>query len=47
MLCGAGNTCTLTPPCRLKARLTHAEIAFIADLNRSMLADCPYHPETA
>jgi Rrf2 family nitric oxide-sensitive transcriptional repressor len=41
-----GNTCTLTPRCRLKARLGHAEAAFIADLNRSTLADCVYRPET-
>lgn len=43
----SGNTCTLTPRCRLKARLAHAEAAFIADLNRSTLADCIYHPEGA
>lgn len=42
-----GNGCTLTPRCRLKARLAHAENAFIADLNRSTLADCLYHPENA
>lgn len=40
----AGNACTLTPRCRLKARLFQAEAAFIADLNRSTLADCLYHP---
>ncbi|MHA7849379.1 Rrf2 family transcriptional regulator [Roseovarius sp.] len=40
------NTCTLTPHCRLKARLAHAEAAFIADLNRSTLADCAYRPES-
>ncbi|MCE8008706.1 Rrf2 family transcriptional regulator [Aestuariivita sp.] len=39
-----GNACTLTPQCRLKARLAHAEAAFIADLNRSTLADCIYRP---
>ncbi|MFP5510000.1 MAG: Rrf2 family transcriptional regulator [Alphaproteobacteria bacterium] len=39
-----GNACTLTPRCRLKARLAHAEAAFIDDLNRSTLADCVYHP---
>jgi len=38
------NTCTLTPHCRLKARLARAEAAFIADLNRSTLADCVYRP---
>lgn len=40
------NACTLTPQCRLKARLAHAEAAFLADLNRSTLADCVYHPQT-
>jgi Rrf2 family nitric oxide-sensitive transcriptional repressor len=39
-----GAACTLTPRCRLKARLTGAEAAFIADLNRSTLADCVYRP---
>lgn len=42
-----GNTCTLTPRCRLKARLAHAEAAFLADLNRSTLADCAYQPQNA
>lgn len=41
------NTCTLTAQCRLKARLAHAEAAFVADLNRSTLADCLYRPEKA
>ncbi|MGX0877812.1 Rrf2 family nitric oxide-sensitive transcriptional repressor [Roseovarius sp. MBR-154] len=36
------NACTLTPRCRLKARLAHAEAAFIEDLNRGTLADCAY-----
>lgn len=39
-----GNACTLTPRCRLKARLAHAEAAFVTDLNRSTLADCIYRP---
>lgn len=39
-----GNACTLTPRCQLKAKLFHAQAAFIADLNRSTLADCIYHP---
>lgn len=43
----SGNACTLTPRCRLKARLAHAEAAFIADLNRSTLADCVYRPAEA
>lgn len=42
-----GNACTLTPQCRLKARLSRAEDAFIADLNRSTLADCVYRPGLA
>lgn len=41
------NTGTLTPQCRLKARLAHAEAAFVADLNGSTLADCVYRPENA
>lgn len=41
------NACMLTPHCRLKARLAHAEAAFLADLNRSTLADCLYRPENA
>ncbi len=43
----SGNACTLTPRCRLKARLAHAEAAFIDDLNRSTLADCVYRPAGA
>jgi Rrf2 family nitric oxide-sensitive transcriptional repressor len=39
-----GVACTLTPHCRLKTRLAGAEAAFIADLNRSSLADCVYRP---
>jgi Rrf2 family nitric oxide-sensitive transcriptional repressor len=39
------NACTLIPRCRLKARLAHAEAAFLADLNRSTLADCVYRPD--
>lgn len=42
-----GNACTLAPRCRLKARLAHAEAAFIADLNRSSLADCAFSLEIA
>ncbi|RXV64642.1 Rrf2 family transcriptional regulator [Roseovarius sp. A46] len=41
------NACTLSPKCRLKSRLAHAEAAFVADLNRSTLADCVYRPEGA
>jgi len=43
----SGNACTLTPRCRLKTRLAHAEAAFIDDLNRSTLADCVYRPAEA
>ena len=43
---GSGNTCALTPRCRLKLRLAQAEAAFVADLNRSTLADCVYRPES-
>jgi Rrf2 family nitric oxide-sensitive transcriptional repressor len=42
-----GNACTLTPACRPKARLAHAEAAFLAELNRSTLADCAYRPQAA
>lgn len=41
-----GSPCTLKPHCRLKSRLAEAEAAFIADLNRSTLADCTYRPMT-
>lgn len=34
-----GGDCSLDGQCRLKARLRHAERAFIADLDRSTLAD--------
>lgn len=43
----SSNACTLTPRCRLKARLAHAEAAFIDELNRSTLADCVYRPAEA
>jgi Rrf2 family nitric oxide-sensitive transcriptional repressor len=41
----SGNTCTLTPNCRLKVRLKSANAAFLSDLNRSTLADCVYVPD--
>lgn len=44
---GSSNACTLTPGCRLKARLSRARASFIADLNRSTLADCLYQPQPA
>ncbi len=34
-----GSDCTIAGCCRLKARLRSAEASFIADLNRSTLAD--------
>jgi Rrf2 family nitric oxide-sensitive transcriptional repressor len=34
-----GCACTLLPQCRLRARLSRAEAAFLADLDRSTLAD--------
>ena len=43
----AGNSCVLTPRCRLKSRLAAAEAAFLAELDRSTLADCIYQPATA
>lgn len=36
---GAGGDCTIAGCCRLKARLRSAEAAFLADLDRSTLAD--------
>lgn len=35
-----GGMCTLNPSCRLKSRLKRAEEAFLADLDRSTLAEC-------
>ena len=35
----SGGSCSLTGCCRLKARLRGAEAAFLADLDRSSLAD--------
>lgn len=34
-----GNSCNITGRCRLKVRLRSAEAAFLADLDRSTLAD--------
>lgn len=39
-----GSACTLTPRCRLKAKLAQAHSAFLDDLNRSTLASCIYRP---
>jgi Rrf2 family nitric oxide-sensitive transcriptional repressor len=40
----SGGTCTLTGCCRLKSRLRSAEAAFLADLDRSTLADIALPP---
>lgn len=39
-----GGVCTLTPRCRLKARLRSAEIAFLSELDQSTLADIALEP---
>ncbi len=39
-----GGTCSITGACRLKARLGSAEAAFLADLDRSTLADVALQP---
>lgn len=40
-----GGTCVLIPRCRLKSRLVDAAEAFLAELDRSTLADCMLAPE--
>lgn len=43
-----GGNCTIDGRCRLKARLRSAGAAFLADLDRSTLADIALDPrETA
>jgi len=42
-----GGACTIDGRCGLKARLRRAELAFIADLDRSTLADIALKPEPA
>ncbi len=37
-----GGSCVLTPTCRLRVRLADAQEAFLADLDRSTIADCAY-----
>lgn len=39
-----GGCCTINAQCRLKARLRSAEAAFLADLDRSTLADIALRP---
>ncbi|WP_112322831.1 RrF2 family transcriptional regulator [Oceanibium sediminis] len=41
------GTCTIEPQCRLKARLKSAENAFLADLDRTTLADIALSPARA
>lgn len=40
-----GGDCVLTPSCQLKTRLARAADAFLADLDRSTLADCIAQPD--
>ncbi|MBT9246124.1 Rrf2 family transcriptional regulator (plasmid) [Gemmobacter fulvus] len=40
----SGGTCTVTGCCRLKSRLRSAEAAFLADLDRSTLAEVALPP---
>lgn len=40
-----GGDCTINGRCRLKARLRAAEAAFLADLDRSTLADIALRPD--
>ncbi|MGX0876571.1 Rrf2 family nitric oxide-sensitive transcriptional repressor [Roseovarius sp. MBR-154] len=42
-----GGACTLDGRCRLKTRLRSAEAAFLADLDRSTLADIALAPSPA
>ena len=42
-----GGDCTIDGRCRLKARLRSAEAAFLADLDRSTLADIALTPVSA
>lgn len=42
-----GGACVLTPRCRLKGRLASAREAFLAELDRTTLAECAYHPAEA
>lgn len=41
----AGGDCAINGRCRLKARLRTAEAAFLADLDRSTLADIALRPD--
>jgi Rrf2 family nitric oxide-sensitive transcriptional repressor len=46
-LAPGGGDCTLDGQCRLKSRLRRAELAFLADLDRSTLADIALTPASA
>jgi Rrf2 family transcriptional regulator, nitric oxide-sensitive transcriptional repressor len=46
-LAADGGACALDGRCRLKARLRSAEAAFLAELDRSTLADIALSPESA
>lgn len=37
-----GGACLLTPKCRLKPRLAAAREAFLSELDKTSLAECPY-----
>lgn len=39
-----GGACVLSPKCRLKGKLLAARQAFLADLDRTSLAECAYVP---
>lgn len=41
-----GGNCSLVPRCRLKSRLADAREAFLAELDRTSLAECVYVPDS-
>ncbi|MDD3765212.1 MAG: Rrf2 family transcriptional regulator [Nevskiales bacterium] len=42
-----GGSCSLEPVCRLKSRLATARDAFLAELDRTTIAECVYIPDSA
>lgn len=42
-----GGACRLRPGCRLRGHLAAAREAFLAELDRTTLADCAWTPEAA
>ncbi|RKF13959.1 Rrf2 family transcriptional regulator [Roseovarius spongiae] len=42
-----GGNCVLKPRCRLKPRLLAAQDAFLAELDRSTVADCAWNDDAA